>query len=330
MMKYLVILFLLASVKGMSQPSAWTLLQNNKNRYLLLFIKNVEAAFSLYQLHPSATNCIRVRRSSDNSEQNFGFVNGYLDTTSLKSFVGANDGFVTTWYNQTLDTARLYNYVQPSASRQPIIVSAGVVQSELGFNASRGFTNTMVSGSERISNKANVSILHRSVSNINTASDVSVGGIWNFGNIGDVAGTFTQNAGIVLGGTTALLSGEATAVFAERNVISDYPGRVGATTANYSLTANSVYNEVWNLTGTTWNMYLNGTQRTFSLTSANFAARNVSPSAVGANSDITRVGCASSNNSLFFTYNGGIRTILIRYVSTSQEAVTALQNFTRW
>jgi hypothetical protein len=41
-------------------------------------------------------NCIRVRRSSDNTEQDFGFDgNGYLDTTSLSNFVGGQNLY--TW-----------------------------------------------------------------------------------------------------------------------------------------------------------------------------------------------------------------------------------------
>jgi hypothetical protein len=63
------------------------------------------AAYSLRKLTPNATNCIRVRRSSDNAEQNIGFVanvpNSPIDTGALLAFVGAGDGFVTTWYDQS-------------------------------------------------------------------------------------------------------------------------------------------------------------------------------------------------------------------------------------
>lgn len=67
---------------------------------------------------------IRVRRSSDNAEQDIGYdANGDLDTSSLLSFVGAGDGFVTTWYDQTGTS----NAVQSTQSRQPKIVSSGAV-----------------------------------------------------------------------------------------------------------------------------------------------------------------------------------------------------------
>ena len=68
--------------------------------------------------------CMNVRRSSDNAQQDIGFVNGVLDTASLLAFVGANNGFVTKWYDQSgagLDVA------QATAVNQPQIVASGVV-----------------------------------------------------------------------------------------------------------------------------------------------------------------------------------------------------------
>ncbi len=59
-------------------------------------------AYSLRQLRTAYTGAaIRVRRSSDNAEQNIGFVNNVLDTASLLTFCGAGNGFVTTWYDQS-------------------------------------------------------------------------------------------------------------------------------------------------------------------------------------------------------------------------------------
>jgi len=68
---------------------------------------------------------IRVRRSSDNGEENIGFdVNGNLDTASLLLFVGAGNGFVTTWYDQSGNGR---NATQATATSQPQIVSNGNV-----------------------------------------------------------------------------------------------------------------------------------------------------------------------------------------------------------
>jgi hypothetical protein len=90
---------------------------------------NAAAAYSLRKLRTAYTgSAIRVRRSNDNSEQDIGFTaSGDLDTASLKTFVGANSGFVTTWYDQG-DSAR--NLSQSTAANQPRIINAGVVEKE--------------------------------------------------------------------------------------------------------------------------------------------------------------------------------------------------------
>jgi hypothetical protein len=73
--------------------------------------------------------CIRVRRSSDNAEQDINFVNDLLDTASLLSFVGAGNGFVTTFYTQ-VGTKNVTNAV---ATQQPQIVSSGALITRNGF-----------------------------------------------------------------------------------------------------------------------------------------------------------------------------------------------------
>jgi hypothetical protein len=105
-------------------------LVNNKFRNSFTGILNKlsvpsAAAYSLRKLDNNYTGwAIRVRRSSDNAETNIGFVNNVLDTATLLSFVGAGDGFVTTWYDQSGNGR---NATQTTAGRQPNIVNAGVV-----------------------------------------------------------------------------------------------------------------------------------------------------------------------------------------------------------
>jgi hypothetical protein len=80
-----------------------------------------------------ATLCLRVRRSSDNAEQDIGFVGGLLDTTALAAFVGANSGYVTTIYDQ-MGSGK--NWVQATAANQPRIVNAGVIDAGFFFDGS--------------------------------------------------------------------------------------------------------------------------------------------------------------------------------------------------
>jgi hypothetical protein len=61
------------------------------------------AAYSLRLLDSTYTgSAIRVRRASDNAEQDIGFDgNGDLDTTALATFCSGTDGFVKIWYCQS-------------------------------------------------------------------------------------------------------------------------------------------------------------------------------------------------------------------------------------
>ena len=94
--------------------------------YLLDSYSGAAAAYSLRKLKSSYTgSAIRVRRSSDNTEQNIGFnADGTLNTLSLLAFVGSGTGFVTTWYDQSGNNR---NATQVSASNQPLIVDGGVL-----------------------------------------------------------------------------------------------------------------------------------------------------------------------------------------------------------
>ena len=77
--------------------------QQKAEALLLDLFPGAAAAFSLRKLRAGYTGAaIRVRRSSDDAEQDIGFdANGDLDTASLLAFVGSGDGFVVTIYDQS-------------------------------------------------------------------------------------------------------------------------------------------------------------------------------------------------------------------------------------
>jgi hypothetical protein len=87
---------------------------------------NATVAYSLRKLRDAYTgDAIRVRRSSDNTELNIGFVNNELDTSALTTFCGAGNGFVTRWYDQS---GNGNNLTQANATNQALIVSSGSVK----------------------------------------------------------------------------------------------------------------------------------------------------------------------------------------------------------
>lgn len=97
----------------------------NTTNLLLDLYPSASFAVSLRKLRTGYSgNCLRVRRSSDNTEQDIGFSNNYLDTASMKTFVGASNGFVVTWYDQSGNGS---NVTQATAANQPRIILSGVI-----------------------------------------------------------------------------------------------------------------------------------------------------------------------------------------------------------
>jgi hypothetical protein len=87
-------------------------------------------AFSLRKLRNAYNGpCIRVLRTSDNTFDDFGFSNGWLDTAAILSFVGASDGRVIRWYGQ--DLAGI-DAIQNTAGSRPFIVQGGTLVEENG------------------------------------------------------------------------------------------------------------------------------------------------------------------------------------------------------
>ena len=98
---------------------------------LLDTYSGVAAAFSTRKIRGSYTgSAIRVRRSSDNTEQDIAFdSNGELNTAQLLTFTGTSNGFVTKWYDQSGNGRDM---AQTTAANQPQISMNGVVFTEKG------------------------------------------------------------------------------------------------------------------------------------------------------------------------------------------------------
>lgn len=93
--------------------------------FLLDAAPNAIRAYSLRLLKGSYTgNLIKVRRASDNTEQDIGLSGVSLDTSALQTFCAGTDGFITTWYDQSGNGV---NATQTTSADQPKIVSSGTV-----------------------------------------------------------------------------------------------------------------------------------------------------------------------------------------------------------
>ena len=74
-------------------------------------------AYGLRKIVPTYSGAaLRVRRASDNAEQDIGFNGIDLDWVAANTFKGASTIYVTTWYDQSGNTT---NAVQATAGNQP-------------------------------------------------------------------------------------------------------------------------------------------------------------------------------------------------------------------
>lgn len=75
-------------------------------------------AYSFRKLRDAyAGSAVRIREDGGDTEADIGFdVDGNFDTAAAASHIGANNGFITIWYDQS---GNGYNVTQPTAANQP-------------------------------------------------------------------------------------------------------------------------------------------------------------------------------------------------------------------
>lgn len=73
--------------------------------------------------------CCRVRRDSDNAEQDIGFSGNNLDVASLLGFTGSSSAYLISWFDQS---GNANHASQATAANQPRIVNAGIVETSSG------------------------------------------------------------------------------------------------------------------------------------------------------------------------------------------------------
>jgi len=101
------------------------------NTTLLDYYTGAAAAYSLRSLSTYTTNVVKVRRSGDDVELDFtaSEVSGGTLAAWVVAGGGTEDGFVTTWYDQS---GNANNATQATAANQPKIVSSGTLVTENG------------------------------------------------------------------------------------------------------------------------------------------------------------------------------------------------------
>lgn len=81
-------------------------------------------AYSFRKLRTAyAGSAVRIRRSSDNTEQDIGFSGNGFDTTSASNFIGVGSGFIVTWYDQS---GNGLDVTQATTTQQPLYSATGL------------------------------------------------------------------------------------------------------------------------------------------------------------------------------------------------------------
>jgi len=94
------------------------------------------AGYSLRLLSKNYTgDAIEVTRTSDSATLDIGFdVDGNLDESALTTFIGANTGVISKWYDQSGNSEDM---VQATGAARPTIVSSGTLITQGGLPAIR-------------------------------------------------------------------------------------------------------------------------------------------------------------------------------------------------
>lgn len=125
---------------------------------------DVAAAFSGRRLRTQYRGALmRVRRSSDNLEADFGVGQAGVDWDALSGFIGGGSGYVSKWYDQS---GNGHDLLQASASAQPQI---GLLTNGLPGMTFDGLNDMLVTASFALSQPCSFNIVYRRASDIGNA-----------------------------------------------------------------------------------------------------------------------------------------------------------------
>jgi len=263
-----------ASLTGAGTTAANLTVQSAASLLLDIY-PSAAAAYSLRKLRSAYTgSAIRVRRSSDNTEQNIGFVAEQLDTESLLSFCGVGNGFVTTWYDQS---GNAQNATMSTQANQPQIVSSGVVVTQNGkptlqYDGTNDGLNATVTG---INNTTALCLFYAYSSNLAAANDTNTASLWLNGDFGltSLRGHFSS---------TGILQFEYVTLDTRKTI--NAGGRIGSTTYRRSANTLVVENTFYLENGTSFQQ--NNNNINLNLLSETTLSENLTPNAYNTSTNL--------------------------------------------
>lgn len=262
------------------------------------------AAYSLRKLRTGSPNAIRVRRSSDSTEQDIGFVSGALDTATLLTFCGAGDGFVTTWYDQS---GNGNNQTQTTAGSQPKIVSSGSYLGGISFDGTDDKFSGAITGFKSF---ANLSSFFVSAPVAAAAADTASAGWFIFGNGSPTLYGLSSSTGSISGEKIVFLGTTQASV----------ARRLGSTTYSRSANQTQVLSMLNLPTGTS--LRSNGVSISLDLASLTTISSDCSPSS----SSYTVDDIVYLNGAATFVYPAALWKEAIFYGSNQSSNRTGIES----
>lgn len=175
------------------------------------YIDGAKALLSTFKLNVNYLGSgIKIRRSSDNSLLDIGFVNRYLDEDAISSFLGTDDGFVHTIYDQS---GNGWNFTQTTDAKQPKIATAGVVNKDVNdviYIQFDGVNDEMFSSAGLIPvTEKEISFFFVSLNEALTAVTDKYNSIWGI-SLSGTSDSGNEFAGVTIDGSTYSYSESAT------------------------------------------------------------------------------------------------------------------------
>jgi len=123
---FYIAVFMLASLAGWGQQGMLLAVPEDGVTYLVDEYPP-RVAYGMNKLSSTATNSVTIKRSSDGDTLVVGFSGDNFDAASASAFVGANDAWVQTWWDQSGNDIHFY---QTDSTRMPLIYSSGALVTE--------------------------------------------------------------------------------------------------------------------------------------------------------------------------------------------------------
>jgi hypothetical protein len=222
-------------------------------------ITNSVGAYSIRKLRTEYTGaCIKIRRSSDNTELDIGFVNNLLDTDAMLEFVGAGNGFVSVWYDQSGNS---HDIVSSDTTREAAIISNGtLIVGDTGkpVLSTDGVNDFFYADIPELSTAPALSFFITFSTSLAAGANTSTSYAWGMGN------TQVEDRALIKASSTGALSGEFVSFDVRRTRIG--LERLGS--SSYRRDANTSVIESDFVLNTGLRMFQNGSEIDLDLTSS--------------------------------------------------------------